>query len=194
MQASLMRSNLNRNNIDAGIIQRIKVVVSQNGVEKGQHEQNLGGKGGESHSEQKAWAAAQKEISGNGAIKFSVDGPICAGCTEWFETTMYKIAQGEGARLFVEVRYDAFHGEIEVIGPGTTWGLVSEAGYYAEEQRKAKEVREKEMALKREKEKEELKQRELKKKATQPQSTKKAELEAQRNERLKKRSEDDFWS
>jgi hypothetical protein len=190
MDVSLMRLQVKMPSISGGVVQRVKCVVWQDGQELGDNTQGGGGVGGESHSEQKAWTKAVKTVSRGGSIKFEVDGPICDGCTKWFETTMYDDAVGLGARLFVEVTYSDFKGQIEVTGKGTNWGLVSESGYYGQQQQKYKAEQEKSMAEKREQEAERERQERAKQK-TAPVSKKKAQYAAFDKKMAEKG--DDFW-
>jgi hypothetical protein len=133
--AKVTIENKTQANISTGVLQRIQCDVSKNGRVIGSSPNiGRGGVGGVSHAEQKAWNEAGPPAVGAGdIIKFQVDGPICGLCTEWFENTLYPEIHGQGATLMVNILYDEpggsqYYGTIEVTGPGTVWGKVSEAG------------------------------------------------------------------
>jgi hypothetical protein len=132
VRASVVASQLLPRGGGKGVIQRIQAEVYRNGNRIGQSpQQGGGGVPGQSHAEQKAWQNAGAPQANNGdIIKFVVDGPICAGCTAWFENTLYPLVHARGATLMVHVDYNDYYGSIMVTGPGTVWGKVSEAGYF----------------------------------------------------------------
>ena len=179
-QVSFARPLRAMGNIGGQAIQRVKCTVKQNEVALGEHEIGQGGIGGVSHAEQESWAKAKKRISGDSPIQFSVDGPICGDCTKWFETTMYGIARKRGLGLLVEVNYQEFHGTIEVTGESTSWGLVSEEGYFKHQREQNSAERAGMMAAKKA-QKEEAEERERERRSKQPMNKKKATLEAKGN-------------